>query len=76
MGKKDNQDHRRTGKDKAKQTFEKYGKYTNKHVRLMEMLRDKRETQTTIPAKEEKTTKEEKGKNKYNKKDKSSKKEE
>ena len=40
------------------------------------MLRDKRETQTTIPAKEEKTTKEEKGKNKYNKKDKSSKKEE
>ena len=67
MGKKDNQDHRRTGKDKAKQTFEKYGKYTNKHVRLMEMLRDKRETQTTIQPKEEK------GKN--NKKDKSSKKE-
>ena len=74
MGKKDSQDHRRTGKDKAKQTFEKYGKYTNKHVRLMEMLRDKREIQTTIPPKEEKVTKEEKGKN--NKKDKSSKKEE
>lgn len=46
MGKKDNQNHRRKGKDKAKQTFEKYGKYTNKHIRLMETLEEKRKPST------------------------------
>lgn len=34
MSKKANQQKRRTGKNKAKETFKKYGQYTNKHVRL------------------------------------------
>ena len=55
MEKKDNQDHRRKGKDKAKQTFEKYGKYTNKHIRLMETLQEKRQQpKTNEPPQKEK----------------------
>jgi hypothetical protein len=45
MGKKNSDDtHRKTGKDKAKDTYSKYGKYTNKHIRMMEDLKDKHQT--------------------------------
>ena len=53
MGKKDQQTgERKTGKDKAKKTFDKYGKYTNKHVRMMEDIKEKQTLKLTIREKE------------------------
>lgn len=49
MGKKDQQTgERKTGKDKSKKTFDKYGKYTNKHVRMMEDIKEKQTLKQTI----------------------------
>ena len=53
MGKKDQQTgERKTGKDKAKKTFDKYGKYTNKHVRMMEDIKEKQTLKQIIQEKE------------------------
>jgi hypothetical protein len=59
MGKKDQQTgERKTGKDKAKKTFDKYGKYTNKHLRIMEEIKEKQTLKQTIQENEkEKETK-------------------
>tara|TARA_Y100000389_G_scaffold204048_1_gene254692 strand:+ start:557 stop:766 length:210 start_codon:yes stop_codon:yes gene_type:complete len=49
MGKKDQQTgERKTGNDKAKKTFDKYGKYTNKHLRIMEEIKEKQTLKQTI----------------------------
>ena len=37
MGRKTEDGKRKTGKDKQKKTYEKYGKYTQKHIRQMEI---------------------------------------
>jgi hypothetical protein len=49
MGKKDQQTgERKTRKDKAKKTFDKYGKYTNKHIRMMEEIKEKQIQKQTL----------------------------
>lgn len=46
MGKKNADDvKRKTGKDNAKNTYTKYGKYTQKCIRIMEALKEKRDAQ-------------------------------
>jgi hypothetical protein len=48
MGKKNADDvKRKTGKDNAKNTYTKYGKYTQKCIRIMEALKEKRDAQLT-----------------------------
>tara|TARA_X000000950_G_C13328628_1_gene423652 strand:+ start:173 stop:421 length:249 start_codon:yes stop_codon:yes gene_type:complete len=43
MGKKTGDKEKRTrGKDKAKKTYEKFGKHTNRHNRIKQELLDKR----------------------------------
>lgn len=64
MGKKDQQTgERKTGKDKAKKTFDKYGKYTNKHVRMMEDIKEKQTLKQIIQEKENENEKKETKKN-------------
>ena len=45
MGRKTEDGKRTTGKDKQKKTYQKYGKYTQKHIRQMEISIQK----TTAP---------------------------
>ena len=60
MGKKDQQTgERKTGKDKAKKTFDKYGKYTNKHIRMMEEITEKQIQKQTVEEAKKKETKKE-----------------
>lgn len=40
---KDESGQRKTKKDKARKNFERYGKYTPKHVRMQEELAEKRQ---------------------------------
>ena len=40
---KDESGQRKTKKDKARKNFERYGKYTPKHVRMQEQLAEKRQ---------------------------------
>lgn len=40
---KDDFQKRKTKKDKAKRNFERYGKYSPKHVRMQEELAEKRQ---------------------------------
>ena len=69
MGKKDQQTgERKTGKDKAKKTFDKYGKYTNKHVRMMEDIKEKQTLKQIIQENENENETEKKETKKNNKK--------
>ena len=51
---KDDFQKRKTKKDKAKRNFERYGKYSPKHVRMQEELAEKRQVIGNIDNKKEK----------------------
>lgn len=47
---KDESGQRKTKKDKARKNFERYGKYSPKHVRMQEQLAEKRQLQGNNPS--------------------------
>lgn len=51
---KDDFQKRKTKKDKSKRNFERYGKYSPKHVRMQEELAEKRQAIGNINKKKDK----------------------